>query len=111
MWEDFVFMAQENARKVHQSELPAPPTNWQEVQEHAFKEEWIKAAQLAFDPDQTLTLTNDNVQTLRLVARDAPVIHTRLRHVDIQGSSSSVKEFIIPLKWMFTCISLTQTAF
>lgn len=40
----FVFMAQVNA-KIHQSELPAPPKNWQEVQEHRFKEELIKAAE------------------------------------------------------------------
>ena len=31
-------------RRLHQTEVPAPPENWQQMLEHPFAEEWMKAA-------------------------------------------------------------------
>ena len=38
---------------------------------------------IQFDPDCNHLLQNDNLQTIRLLTKDDPLISTKLRHVDI----------------------------
>ena len=38
---------------------------------------------IGFKPDQEVEIFNDNIQTLRLLTKEDPIIETRLRHVDI----------------------------
>ena len=39
------FMAESYTRRPHQSELPPPPENWHEAQNHPFWEQWLSAAE------------------------------------------------------------------
>lgn len=40
-------------------------------------------AAIGFKPDQNIEILNDNIQSLRLLTKEDPIIQTRLRHVDI----------------------------
>ena len=40
-------------------------------------------AGIKFNPDQEVEIFNDNIQTLRLLTKEDPIIQTKLRHVVI----------------------------
>lgn len=70
------FAADLDTRRLHQTEVPAPPDNWQQVLEHPFCNEWRKAAQ-------------EELQALEQK-------HTW----DIVPTPKGI--FIVPVRWVFT---------
>ena len=59
---------------------------------------------LKFDTGHPLTIYNDNMQTIRLLNSESPVIATKLRHIDISQHwlRERVQNGDIHVKWVET---------
>lgn len=64
------------SRSFHQSQVPSPPENWQQAQDHPFSHEWLKAAQ-----EELNSLEQKNTWDIVEVPQDI---------------------FIVPTKWVFS---------
>jgi hypothetical protein len=74
---------------------------------HAAKELiWLRNFfdKIQFDPDCNHLLQNDNLQTIRLLTKDDPLISTKLRHVDIHQHwlRELVQNKTIKIEWIPT---------